>query len=236
MRGSAHTCAQCLKMRWAGERKGLSRATIRRAIRLFGNGLQSQDFVKHALALHQAELTGAQLPHAMLSACASPTAHGSEKHASLVAFKHACRQSRPSAGRRATMRGLPMSPKGASGYEGSGLDQTTESDSEDSGTLQFDSANPLDAFAGTVLAAALGEQHPDLSPSAPQRLGVQLQLPTGQRSMMLPHSSTPEHMTAGQQHLQPSAASMHADHTLLKHKRALPTGCAAASEVSPLHP
>lgn len=51
LRGAKHTCVVCLKLRWAGERKGISRGNIRQAIQLYGNQLPVSEFVQKTLAL-----------------------------------------------------------------------------------------------------------------------------------------------------------------------------------------
>jgi hypothetical protein len=51
LRGAKHTCIICLKLRWAGERKGLSRGVIRRAILQYGNRLPVSEFVQKTFAL-----------------------------------------------------------------------------------------------------------------------------------------------------------------------------------------
>lgn len=241
VRGAAHTCAQCLKMRWAGERKGLSRATIRRAVRLFGNSLQSHDFVQRALALHQAELSGAELPPGADGSSPSHAVHsaGQEPFAPPAAARPAHRHSRPSAGRRATMRGLPMSPHDVSGCEPSGIDQSTESESEDSGHVQqCEPINPLDAFAGTVLAAAMGEEELDLSPTGRR----QYAWPASKRGSAPPRMGrhVPEHMAQRSDGHQDAGAtlgtesSMHRGQSLqLSRKRSLGFDYAAFSEVWP---
>jgi hypothetical protein len=65
LRGAKHTCVVCLKLRWAGERKGISRGNIRRAIQRYGNQLPVAEFVQKTLTLvaEDAEAAAAVFDH-----------------------------------------------------------------------------------------------------------------------------------------------------------------------------